>query len=65
MDEGDRQIYMEEQDEEGAALDHMSKALVMMTKYDHGVEVGRAVVELWQKIAQVKSMALGGAEGYE
>lgn len=64
MDEGDREIYMQEQEEEETALDYMAKGFDMILRFDEDEEVRGAVEGLWQKIAQVKSMVLGGVEGF-
>jgi hypothetical protein len=60
MDEGDLQIYQEEQEEEGTALEHMSKALGMVVKFEADGQVRAAVDDLWQTIGQINRMVLGG-----
>lgn len=60
MDEGDLDIYSEEQEDEDTALDYMAKALDMCVKYDENVEVRQAVDGLWKRIDQVKRMRLRG-----
>ena len=63
MDEQDHELYMEEQDEEDAALDHMSKALDMLLQYDESPDVRRVVEQLWPTIADVKGIRLLGSPG--
>jgi len=60
MDEGDLDIYSEEQEEEDTALDYMAKALDMCVKYDKNVEVQQAVDNMWKRIGEVKRMRLRG-----
>ncbi len=65
MDEGDLQIYTDEEAEEKAALEHMSKAMEVVRQYDQRPEVGREVDELWRTMGRVDEMVLGQASaGY-
>lgn len=62
MDEQDHELYVEEQEEEDAALDHMSKALDMLIQYDKSPETQNVVEHLWRNIAEVKALRLSGSE---
>ena len=62
MDEQDHALYIEEQEEEDAALDHMSKALDTLAQYDKSEDVRRVVEQLWPTIAGVKALRLQGSE---
>jgi hypothetical protein len=65
MDEQDHALYVEEQDEEDAALDHMSKALNILAQNDKSPDVSSAVEQLWPTIANVKGLRLQGSEPLE
>lgn len=60
MDEGDLDIYSEEQEEEDTALDYMGKALDMLVKYDERSEVRWEVARLWKRIGEIKPLRLRG-----
>ena len=59
MDEGDLQIYQEEEGEEKTALDHLSKALGVLREFDPSDQVKREVDSLWSHLGQVGAMVLG------
>ena len=64
MDDGDLELFIEEEEEEGTCLDHMAKSMDMVLKFGESVstepggELRIAVDGIWRSIGEIKSMAL-------
>ena len=64
MDEGDRELYYEEQEEEDVCLDHMAKTLDMLGRFTSDEATAGQIEHVLKRCAQVRSQGLaGGPEG--
>ncbi|WVQ68050.1 uncharacterized protein L199_006256 [Kwoniella botswanensis] len=62
MDEADREIYMEEQENEDSAMDQVENALFMILQFNGDEQVKNRVEELRTLKGQVKKRGLEGGE---
>nr|XP_019044705.1 hypothetical protein I302_06618 [Kwoniella bestiolae CBS 10118]OCF23635.1 hypothetical protein I302_06618 [Kwoniella bestiolae CBS 10118] len=65
MDEADREIYMEEQEDEDSALDQIENALFMVLQFNEDGAMEEKVEELKRLKGEVRKRGLDGGEGGE